>query len=191
MVRNALLILGFLCASLAAQTTQTAIGKPTAQGGSSPNNDVCPNPPVVRIMIDPSGLNAIGSIGAVGLPFLGNDEFQVKLDDPLDTCMITPGSPTWVLVADEPVLNPAAVIPNGGCQPGTNGLLYVNVFGPFHVSGPEIWAGPGMPACHTLPVPLDPSMCGIRCIGQGVWIDEGGPVTRFVLTEPLRMVMGS
>lgn len=162
---------------------------PAPQAQPATLGDPCP-PAVVRKVIDPTGLNALDAILAVGLPTFGNPNFQVKLDDALDTCTITPGSQTWVIVADEPLVD--IMIHGGGCLPGTDGVLVVNVFSPsFHVNGPVTWAGPGMPACHTLVVPNDPAMCGIRCVAQGLWIDFDGPTAPFVLTEPLRFIIGS
>lgn len=185
------LFLGLACAFLAAQSTVSSVGpKVPADATQGPVNDKCDNPPVVRKLLDPTGFNAIDAISAIGLPFLGNDELIVKLDDPLNACQMTPGTLTWVLAADEPIIN--LLVPEAGCAPGDPGVLYVNVFDPsFHFQGPVVWGGPGMPACHTLVVPPDPSMCGLQCVVQGLFLDWEGPSAPFVLTEPLRFIIGS
>ena len=86
----------------------------------------------------------------------------------------------------------AVLVPGAGCQPGDQGLLMIDVFSPsFHLEGPVVWDGPGNPACHSLVIPNDRSLCGVECVGQGVFVDTIGPSGPFVLTEPLRFGLGS
>lgn len=184
----AALATGLLAAQGATHESRTNAVPAGAQSGTAGNE--CPGPAVVRIAADPSGLNLVGGLMAINFPTLGNTDFVVCLDDAADKCGITPGSPTYILLAEEPFVS--YLVPGAGCEPGAPGLLMINVFDPsFHQVGPVTWVGPGMPACHTFVVPNDPSLCGVRCVGQGVFVDEFGPSGPWVLTEPLRFVIGS
>jgi len=171
--------------SQTALSTGSLVASP--EGNPGP---ICPNPPNVRLPIDATGVNLPGALLTGNLPFVGNDDFTIKLDDPANLCAITPGAETWLLVAEEPMVRIS--IPNGGCGAGVNGLLVVDVTSPsFHLSGPVVWGGPGSPACHSLVIQPDSSLCNIRCVAQGLFIDPDGPSGPFVLTDPLRFILGS
>ena len=165
-------------------------GPLAAQSVNAGTIDPCGTPAFVRKLADPSGLNLVDAISVTNLPTIGNQNFEVKLDDPADTCGITPGVDTWLLVAEEPLQN--ILVAGAGCAPGSPGLLVIDVTSDsYHVSGPSVWAGPGFPACHSLVIPDSRDLCGIRCVGQGLFIDPSGPSGPFVLTEPLRFGVGS
>ncbi len=57
-----------------------------------------------------------------------------------------------------------------GCNVGQSGELMVNVtLGMF--TNPEVWPGPGTPAVHPLPIPLNPKFVGKTIYSQGFFVD--------------------
>lgn len=153
--------------------------------------DVCALP-FETVVPDPLGLNLQNGLFPAGdtLPFLGNMNYVVKVDDAADSCDITPGAATYVIVNEAPLTS--LLIPNAGCAPGMPGNLMLDVLDPsVHYSGPVMWNGPGDPACHTFAVPNDPSICGGICRGQGLFVDIGGTAGPFVLTNVVEFNLGS
>lgn len=136
---------------------------------------------------DAGGLNAPNSLFPMGIPSIGNPSYQVCMDDAADACGITPG--TLTIVAFSPA-TASILLPGFGCQPGSAGELMIDLTIPHMLLGPLVWAGPGSPACHPMPIPPDESLCRTICYGQGVWIDKRGPSGPFILTNRLDFVIG-
>ena len=141
------------------------------------------------VVEDPLGLNASGALFPAGaLPVIGTN-YPVKMDDAADQCGITPGSLSWVIVNESPMIS--AVIPGFGCAPGQAGNLMIDVFDPqTHFSGPVAWNGPGEPACHSFVIADNPALCGQICRGQGFWIDPMGDSGPVILTNVVEFVLG-
>jgi hypothetical protein len=120
---------------------------------------------------------------------LGTPDFCLQMDDPSNHCGITPGSLSFVVVNEAPLIS--VLLANFGCAPGAPGNLMVNVFDPgTHHSGPTAWAGPGMPAQHKFAIGDHPALCGIICRGQGFWVDVTGPSRPIVLTNVVEFILG-
>jgi hypothetical protein len=123
------------------------------------------------------------------LPKLGSPAFCLQVDDPSNHCSITPGSVSFVIVNEAPLIS--VLLNNFGCAPGDPGNLMVNVFDlGTHHSGPVAWAGPGSPAQHKFAIGSSPALCGVVCRGQGFWIDVTGPSKPIVLTNVVEFILG-
>lgn len=132
---------------------------------------------------DAGGLNAPNSLFPMGIPSIGNPNYKVCMDEAANACGITPR--TFTFVAFSPGLA-SILLPGFGCLPGSPGELMIDLSLPHMVLGPQLWSGPGSPACHPLPIPADPTLCRTVCFGQGIWFDP----TRFILTNRLDFVIG-
>lgn len=143
------------------------------------------------VLADPLGYNLQnGLLPAPGaLPLIGNTTFCVEMDDPADVCGITPGSQSYVIVNESPLIS--LVLANFGCGPGTPGNLMIDVTDPMtHCSGAVIWDGPGSPAKHSFVIADSPELCGIVCRGQGFWLDFTGDSAPIVLTNVVEFYIG-
>ncbi len=136
---------------------------------------------------DAGGLNANDALCAApgSLPTIGNPAFKMQIDDPTNACGILPGSPNVVAIASG-TLN--LMLPNAGCLPGTPGEVLIDVFSSFGLTNVGVWTGPGNPTCHTILIPNDPTMCGVTCYAQGLWVVPDAK--RFILTNRLDLHAG-
>lgn len=140
------------------------------------------------VVPDAGGFNANDALTAApgSLPTIGNPAFTMHMDDPTNACGIAPGSPDIVAIAPG-TLN--LVLPNFGCTPGSPGTLMIDVLSTsYGLTNVGIWTGPGNPTSHTVGIPNDPSMCGVICWAQGLWVIPDAK--RFVLTNRLDIQAG-
>jgi hypothetical protein len=148
--------------------------------------EICPAPSTV-LVVPGVGL-PLGSNVAIGLPDVGNPAYAQAIDDPAGACGLVPGSLTFLALSSLPASLP---LPGFGCSGGLGALL-INITtapNPMLVTGPVPWLGPGVPAVHLLPVPLNPVFCGFTIHTQGLWLSLTSGALR--LSEGLYFTMGS
>jgi len=126
------------------------------------------------------------SLLGTSAPVLGGTA-SVAIDDPFGATALTNGA-TWWLLSLAPAANTSCgdvVAKYGiGFAPGR---LRLDVTHPTTVlHGPLPWAGPGQPSIHSLGVPGDPTLAGLRVYTQGL-IKGPGDV---VLTDGLELQLG-
>ncbi|MEX1026017.1 MAG: XDD4 family exosortase-dependent surface protein [Planctomycetota bacterium] len=134
---------------------------------------------------DTAGLNLAGSLTASSEPFMGNLAYSLCMDDAADACGMPAGTPTLLFLSRHTL---EFVFAGLGCAPGAPGTIMLNLTAPYAMYGPVIWNGPGSPACYTVPLPDDPSLCGFTCSGQGLFLGSGP--SGLVLTNRQDLIIG-
>ena len=149
----------------------------------------CEEDPSVVQVDDAGGLNLSGGLaGTPGSdPTRGNPEWCLDMDD-IDGQCVSPGAMTFVFLS----ANTAALrVPRFGCAPGSAGEIMIDPTLVGMVGGPISWSGPGEPATHCFAIPDDPSVCGLVCFGQGLFLDPQGGSAPGVLTNRVDITVGS
>lgn len=126
------------------------------------------------------------SLNGTSAPVLGGTA-GVAIDDPFGATGLAGGA-TWWLLSLAPAADPTCgdvVAKYGiGFAPGR---LRLDVTHPTTVlHGPRPWSGPGQPSLHSLGVPRDPALAGLRVYTQGLIRGPGDAV----LTEGLELQLG-
>jgi len=151
--------------------------------------DDCDEDASVVQIDDPGGLNLSGGLAATpgSLPTRGNPNWCLDMDDVNGLC-VTPGAMTFVFLS----FNTAAFrVPRFGCAPGSAGEIMIDPTVIGLVGGPLVWNGPGQPATHCFAIPDDPSVCGLLCFGQGLFLDPQGASAPGILTNRVDITIGS
>ena len=152
----------------------------------------CPTTASAIAFPDPGGLNVPDSLFPLpgsATPYIGNATFAMGMDDASGACALTQGAPTCMMLS---TATQNAPVQGWGCNAAGSGVVMVGGAAPVLVILPfEAWGGSGSPAVYPLPIPNEPSICGMSLYAQGAFADTTSRVISVGLTNRLDLTFGS